>query len=160
MGFWADDMALKRKFHVRDLAKLLDTNARRIEGWVEQGLLRPKTLGAGPGWPHEFSLDNLIQGAILLELQRTFGEKSPVWGRASSGVVNAVKGFSLDVPKKLFLIVGQEGGEVRETAVIKGGMSELTERLKDGLEKHLTMTIVDITGIIMKLHEKLKWYKE
>lgn len=146
----------QRRFQVRELAKLLDIKPRQVEGWVEQGLLKPAVRARGPGRRREFSLDNLIQGAILLELQGTFGEKSPVWGRAFPGVVKAVKGFSLDVPQSLFLIVGQEEGKVTQTKVIKGGIGELIRQVYQDSTGSVAMTIVDLTSIIMRLHHRLE----
>jgi len=63
---------------VQDLAKLLDTNPRRIEGWVEQGFLKPAHPGRGTGRPNGFSLENLATAYVLTELQRIHGDKSQV----------------------------------------------------------------------------------
>jgi len=59
------------------MATLLDTPARRIERWVERGLLKPQRSGRGQGRRRAFSIHNLVQGALLAELQRTFGERNP-----------------------------------------------------------------------------------
>ena len=59
------------------MATLLDTPARRIERWVEHGLLKPQRSGRGQGRRRAFSIHNLVQGALLTELQRTFGERNP-----------------------------------------------------------------------------------
>ncbi len=64
-------------FEGRELATLLDTPAHRIEGWVERGLLKPIRSGRGPGRRRGFSICNLVQGALLIELQRAFGERNP-----------------------------------------------------------------------------------
>ncbi len=66
----------KRLLQVRELAKTLGTTPRRIEGWVEQGLLKPAVRGRGPGRRRAFTVDNLLAAAILLKAQRAFGEKS------------------------------------------------------------------------------------
>lgn len=63
---------------VQDLAKLLDTNPRRIEGWVEQGFLKPAHPGRGTGRPHRFTLENLATAYVMTELQRIHGDKSQV----------------------------------------------------------------------------------
>jgi hypothetical protein len=60
-----------------EMATLLDTPARRIERWVERGLLKPQRSGRGQGRRRAFSIHNLVQGALLAELQRTFGERNP-----------------------------------------------------------------------------------
>lgn len=61
----------------RELAALLETPARRIEGWVDRGLLKPKRSGRGQGRRRAFSIYNLVQAALLIELQRAFGERNP-----------------------------------------------------------------------------------
>ncbi len=153
----------KRTFQVRDLAKLLDTNPRRIEGWVEQGLLKPAVQGRGPGRRREFSLDNLIQGAILLEVQWIFGEKSPVLGRVLPGAAKAVKGFSLENPRRgrIFLLVRQEDGVGKDIKIKRGGRPEtfdLRPLLKPGTRS--AVAIVNITDTMRKLHHRLEEYEE
>ena len=66
---------------VQDLAKILDTNPRRVEGWVEQGFLKPVRPGRGTGRPNKFNFENLATAYLLTELQRLHGDKSPVLGR-------------------------------------------------------------------------------
>ncbi len=61
----------------RELAALLETPARRIEGWVDRGLLKPERSGRRQGRRRAFSIENLVQGALLIELQRAFGERNP-----------------------------------------------------------------------------------
>src|SRR2546428_14194085 len=60
-----------------EMATLLDTPARRIERWVDRGLLKPQRSGRGQGRRRAFSIHNLVQGALLIELQRAFGERNP-----------------------------------------------------------------------------------
>src|SRR5262245_29457951 len=84
---WAKEDAMPKSlgaydgFRVQDLASLLDTNPRRIEGWVEQGFLKPAHPGRGTGRPHRFTLENLTMAYVLTELQQIHGDKSPVLGR-------------------------------------------------------------------------------
>jgi hypothetical protein len=68
------------ELRVQDLATFLNTNARRIEGWVEQGLVKPARAARGTGHPNRFSVENLATGYILTELQRVHGDRSPVLG--------------------------------------------------------------------------------
>ncbi len=71
----------EQDFRVQDLATLLDTKPRRIEGWVEQGFIKPAHRGRGPGRPSRFSLENLATAYVLTELQRIHGDRSPVLNR-------------------------------------------------------------------------------
>jgi hypothetical protein len=64
-----------------DVAKMLGVNPRRVEGWIEQGFLVPAVPGKGPGHRNLFSLEQVILGALILEIQANFGEKSALVGR-------------------------------------------------------------------------------
>src|SRR5215470_12508251 len=70
---------------IGELAEVLGTNPRRVEGWVEQGILKPAVEGDGPGRRRQFGRKELLQGALLLKLQGIFGKRSPV----ASAVVRA-----------------------------------------------------------------------
>ena len=74
------------RFRISELAAILETNPRQVEGWVEQGFLKPAVPGRGPGRPSYFNYTNLLQGVLTLEFQRTFGAKTPVWGRIAGRV--------------------------------------------------------------------------
>lgn len=128
------------RFQVRDLAKILKTKPRRIEGWVEQRLLKPAVRGRGPGRRHEFSPDNLHQAALLLELQGVFGEKSPVSIHVFRAAVKSLYHIASeeDPLKDNILAVTQRNGEVIDVAIGEGAsflvwsMGFLGELLEEG----------------------------
>jgi len=148
----------KRRFQVREVAKLLGTPARRIEGWVEQGLLKPAVRGKGPGRRREFSLENLIQTAVLIELRRTFGEKSPVWTQAIRGIPEAATDIltRTDPPEDCIFVVLQEKGEV---AVTFFAYPQPLEVLVKEISKGRAMTIVNIGDVIWKVRTLLKQWE-
>src|SRR6266536_1957416 len=74
-------MSIRSNFEVSDLAQLVGTNPRRVEGWVEKGFVTPLRRGHGPGRRRVFDLVNLFQAALLVELLATFGERTRVVGR-------------------------------------------------------------------------------
>lgn len=145
----------KRRFQVREVAKLLGTPARRIEGWVEQGLLKPAVRGKGPGRRREFSLENLIQTAVLIELRRTFGEKSPAWSRAIRGAPEAATDILTrkDPPEDCIFIVMQAKGEVVGAFASPQVLRSL---MKEGISKGTALTIVNIGDVISKIQALLK----
>ncbi len=147
----------KRRFQVREVAKLLGTPARRIEGWVEQGLLKPAVRGKGPGRRREFSLENLIQTAVLIELRRTFGEKSPVWTQAirrgiRETATNILTGKDPTMVDCIFVVL-QEKGEVAATFFAN---PQPLEVLIKEISKGRAMTIVNIGDVISKIQALLK----
>lgn len=110
------------RLRVREMARLLRTNPRRVEGWVEQGLLKPALRGQGPGWPHSFTRKDLLLGALLLEVQAAFGEKSPVCKRLSPDLSDILVGISETPrhPEDVILCISQGGSDVpRDVARIK-----------------------------------------
>ncbi len=77
---WVMMPVVRTAFEVRQVARLLETNPRRIEGWVEHGILRPAIRGRGTGRRSLFSPANVLEGALVLEIQAALGERSPVVG--------------------------------------------------------------------------------
>ena len=92
MGYTTSDrMSEQPEFEVRELAHLVNTNSRRVEGWVEKGFLTPAMRGRGPGRRRVFDLVNVIHAALLAELLRTFGERSPVAGPIVRAVARTLR---------------------------------------------------------------------
>jgi hypothetical protein len=151
----------RQYFQVRDLADLLGTNARRVEGWVEQGFLKPAVRGRGPGRPHKFTLDHLLQGALLLEVQANFGEKSPVCGRLFPDVARSLVGIARDQARKpgatepgdVILAVTQDQGQI-----VHIGILERTQHILAFVNRDLvhgrTVSLFNVSGILGKLHQR------
>lgn len=99
-------------FEVRELAELLGTNPRRVEGWTEKDYIRPAKRGHGPGRRRAFDLVNVLQAALLLELGHIFGKKSPAAGRIVQRVAAQVQkvGRELldDSDRALAILAGQD----------------------------------------------------
>jgi hypothetical protein len=91
MGYTSYGMNQETEFEVRELAHLVNTNSRRVEGWVEKGFLTPAMRGRGPGRRRVFDLVNVIHAALLAELLRTFGERSPVAGPIVRAVARTLR---------------------------------------------------------------------
>jgi hypothetical protein len=91
MGYTSYGMNQETEFEVRELAHLVNTNSRRVEGWVEKGFLTPAMRGRGPGRRRVFDLVNVIHAALLTELLRTFGERSPVAGPIVRAVARTLR---------------------------------------------------------------------
>jgi len=66
-----------RRFSTRELATILDLPVRRVEGFAERGFISAVSPGGGKGLRHEYGPEALVQAMILLDAQKTFGEKSP-----------------------------------------------------------------------------------
>ena len=147
-----------RTFQTKDLATLLRTNPRRIEGWVEQGLLKPARRGRGPGRRHAFNFENLVQAALLLELQATFGEKSPAWRRLFPAVTAGLVPLSTrpDLPWNMILMVAHEEGQVEQVGILDAdGESKITSFLTQELGKGRTVTAVHVGLVIKELQTRL-----
>ena len=144
------------RFQVRDLAKILKTKPRRIEGWVEQRLLKPAVRGRGPGRRHEFSQANLLQAALLLELQGVFGEKSPVSILVFRTAVKSLCdiAYEEDPLKDVILTVTQRNGEVIDV-VIGGDPSFLMGFLGELLEEGGAATFVNLGPMMRDLRSGL-----
>src|SRR2546430_15729495 len=65
-----------RSFEVREVAELLGTTPRRVEGWVERGLIRPTRPARGPGTRRTFATESLLTGLLLLRVQAVMGERN------------------------------------------------------------------------------------
>src|SRR5215470_2155993 len=94
---------MKRTFAIRDVAELLGTTPRRVEGWVERGLLKPIQPGRGPGTRRAFGLESVIAGMLLLKMQ-------PVLGERNEYLRELVPIFT-DLVYPLFTAVGARRGE-------------------------------------------------
>lgn len=146
------------ELRVQDLALLLDTNPRRIEGWVEQGFLKPAHPGRGTGRPNWFSLENLATAYVLTELQRIHGDKSQVLGRLLSSdpateyarllakwlrVTRSAEQDSAGVPaaSATLALVQHQDGSV-EGRIEKGASRDMLDYLKRFLGECVGITLL------------------
>jgi excisionase family DNA binding protein len=67
---------MSRSFEVREVAELLGVSPRRVEGWVERGLLKATRPGSGPGRRRRFATESLLTGMLLLRVQTVMGERN------------------------------------------------------------------------------------
>jgi hypothetical protein len=152
----------KTRFQVRELAQLLSTDSRRIEGWVEQELLHPTVSARGPGHRREFDLRALLVGATALELQRTFGVKSAVWapivkelGKLNlRKVADAIGATPTDAANPILAVAHTQRRIVRVRIV---GLGELAEFAKDALQRGSTVTLINLAPVLGSVRE---WIQE
>ena len=176
MGYTSYGMNQETEFEVRELAHLVNTNPRRVEGWVEKGFLTPAVRGRGPGRRRVFDLVNVIHAALLAELLRTFGERSPVAGP----IVRAVARTLRDDLRRLVVRLavppqpgGWDAGEAAASLGLipeilwivlegKGGVSirlvkpdQIAEAAGSALVDGHTVVLLSLTPIIAKLGRRL-----
>jgi DNA-binding transcriptional MerR regulator len=63
----------RRTFAVGQAARALGVPPRRLEGWVERGVLTPALSATGTGTRRRFTWGDLVKAAILVELQSLLG---------------------------------------------------------------------------------------
>ena len=64
---------MRTTWETRDAAKLLGTNARRLMGWTEKGLMTPTVAGGGKGSRRLYTLVDLVEGVV------SFSEDEHCW---------------------------------------------------------------------------------
>jgi hypothetical protein len=60
-------------FEVGTIARAVGIPPRRLEGWVERGVMASSLAGAGPGHRRRFSRGDALRVAIVFEVQKAFG---------------------------------------------------------------------------------------
>jgi hypothetical protein len=151
----------EEQFRVSEVAEILGTNPRQIEGWVEQGFLKPAAPGGGPGRPSHFDYTNLLQGVLTLEFQCTFGAKTPVWGRVAGRVAKTLaeeeaKGTGSSLNRLVMLVSYQD----EKPAVIQmTSMERMDVAIRRELNQGRTLVILGLRGMVKTLHERLAAFK-
>jgi hypothetical protein len=150
-------MASERRFRVSEVAEILATKPRQIEGWVEQGFLKPLVSGSGPGRPSYFSYRNLLQGALTLEFQQTFGAKTPVWGRVAGRVAKTLAeeeatlgGSALN--ERVMLVAYQNG---KPAFIQMTSLDRVDVPVRRELNQGRVVVILGLMGVVKALHERL-----
>jgi hypothetical protein len=144
------------RLRVREMARLLRTNPRRVEGWVEQGLLKPVLRGRGPGRPHVFTRKDLLLGALLLEVQAAFGEKSPVCRRLFPDVSDALVGIA-DTAKQAgdaILCISLGGRDVLRDVPrteLRTHMRDVQAYVARELRQGRIVTTMNVGGVLSRL---------
>jgi hypothetical protein len=138
------------------MARLLGTNPRRVEGWVEQGLLKPALRGRGPGKPHTFTRNDLLLGALLLEVQEAFGEKSPVCSRLFPDLSDVLVGTAETErqAEDVILCISQGGRDVpRDVARIKllKQMRDVQSYMARELRRGRIVTTMNVSAVLGRL---------
>jgi hypothetical protein len=146
----------ERHFRVGEVALLLDVSVRRVEGWVEQGFLKPSIPGRGAGKPHWFSWRDVALAVLLLELQRAFGAKSPIVARVFPDVAGAAHDLALDERGKgpAIFAISRRGED--ETRVAFLPLAQLNHFTIPELQSGYVVTIVSVTAVLARFAERLK----
>jgi len=149
------------RFRVSEVAEILSTKPRQIEGWVEQGFLKPAVPGSGPGRPSCFGYTNLLQGVLTLEFQDTFGAKTPVWGRVAGSVAKALAqeeaklaGASLNQMVMLVSYREEKPAFIQMTTMERMGIS-----IRRQLNRGRTVVILGLKDVVKTLDERLAAFK-
>lgn len=144
------------RLRVRQMARLLRTKPRRVEGWVEQGLLKPALRGRGPGSPHTFTRKDLLLGALLLEVQTAFGEKSAVCSRLFPDSSDALGGIA-ETERELgeaLLCVSQGGRDVPSNVPrikLLRRMQDVQAYVARELRQERTVTTMNVGAVLSRL---------
>jgi hypothetical protein len=152
-------------FRVQDLATLLGINPRRVEGWVEQGFLKPATVGKGPGRRNEFDLQNLVQAAVMLELKGVVGDKSRypklvALGARPIAEVEARRLAKDSVESDRVLLVAHTA-ETGPYVFKCDSLPRLQPFIARALSSGSTITLVSMAGVLAKLRQSLQeWYEK
>jgi hypothetical protein len=171
-------MQHRREFEVREVAQLIGTNPRRVEGWVEQGFLSPVVRGRGPGRRRVFDLANLFQAALLVELLSIFGERSRAVGRIVAESENALKGDARGLPERLAALSERSPAEKADKAdAVPGHILSIELQRKGGVQVRLgfvteiqdaasralsddgTVVLLNVTTLLVKLGRRLKAFR-
>ncbi len=149
------------QFRVREVAEILSTKPRRIEGWVEQGFLKPAVSGSGPGHPSSFDYTNLLHGVLTLEFQRTFGAKTPVWGRVAGRVAKAlaeeeVKRIGSRLNRFVMLVSYREE---KPAFIQMTSMERMDVSIRRELNRGRTVVILGLRDVVKTLDERLAAFK-
>jgi len=78
-----------QEYEVRQVADLLEVEARRVAGWAEQGLIAPTIASRGAGSRRRYLLKDVAACAVLLSLQYVLGERSKL-ARHVVGAIGAI----------------------------------------------------------------------
>jgi len=156
--------ATKPEFRVQDLAALLGTNARRVEGWVEQGSLEPAVRGKGPGQRHQFDLRNLVLAAVMLELQGIVGQKSRVPKLVAIGAKSVAERGALRLAKDSIesdrVLLVAHGADLEPYNVRYDSLPGLQAFIEKALGSGSTITLVSMAGVLAKLRRSLQEWRE
>ncbi len=151
----------EQRFRVSEVAAILGTKPRQIEGWVEQGFLKPAVAGRGPGHPSYFDYPNLLQGALTLAFQRTFGAKTPVWGRIAGSVAKALAAAEAELTgsslNRLVMLVSYQ--EEQPAFIQMTSMERMEGSIQRELNRGRTVVILGLRGVVTNLHERLAAFK-
>jgi len=151
----------EQHFRVSEVAEILGTNPRQIEGWVEQGFLTPAVPGGGPGHPSSFDYTNLLHGGLTLEFQRAFGAKTPMWGRVAGSVATALAqeeaklaGASLN---QMVMLVSYH--EKKPAFIQMTTMERMDVSIRRELNRGRTVVILGLRDVVKTLDERLAVFK-
>ncbi|HEV3076592.1 MAG TPA: hypothetical protein VHB47_19370, partial [Thermoanaerobaculia bacterium] len=129
----------------------------QVEGWVEQGLLKPAVPGSGPGHPSYFDYTNLLQGVLTLAFQRTFGAKTPVWGRVAGSVARKLAEEQARLTGSplapLIMLVSYQ--DEQPALIQMTAMDRMGDSIRRELNHGRTVVMLGLKSVVEMLHEKL-----
>jgi hypothetical protein len=150
-----------RAYKVKDVARILDVTPRRVEGWVEKEHIVPVVRGRGRGTKQQFSLENIIEAALLLDFQRIVGEKNPHLPK----FVDVAKGYSGVIASAIHISAGMTPirGDMTLAILVKDGqpadrLAGPYQSLQQFLEQHRrkgAIVLIPLDPLIRSLQERL-----
>jgi len=146
---------------IGDVARLLTVTPRRVEGWIEQGFIKPAVRGKGPGRRNLFTREQVVLGALILELQANFGERSALVGMCFPNRAESLLKLAHQyaVENKQFIFgMSLKAGRMRELAPPDVGNSpELRSTfVTEALAKGYTVFFINVSAILARFFKETK----
>ena len=166
---------MRTTWETRDAAKLLGTNARRLMGWTEKGLMTPTVAGGGKGSRRLYTLVDLVEGVVLMAVQDVVGERNTITrgslsvlrGQLEQGrVIDQLKtGEILSADENvLFIMLGAKdatpGSPRTWPFVIFGGVDEWRDWVKSTTANGLSVLTLPLQKPLTELLKRLREEEE
>lgn len=151
----AVSVALDRRpvYEIAQGAGALGIPERRLEGWVERGVLSPGVQAAGPGTRRRFSLFDLVKAAVINRLVEMFGPSlRPGAIAAQLDWKRACPDMVMWGPDGPMFIDYKHGGQLTE----KEMLHQLEQYADQYADRPEVCVIIDVAKIAKRVQEGLE----
>jgi hypothetical protein len=151
---------------LRDAARLIGVNTRRLAGWAERELLVPSVAGEGKGSRRQYTVHDIFMGVLLRLLQETAGDHSTAPQLIASireTLDEVVDDYiyqvplddyeGMEIPPSFTLVLA---GDVPALADIAGGNPILTTLLTEAADAGRVSTVIPIGRPLDELLQRLR----